>query len=90
MSHPCSKTRPADHPYEVWQNVVPVLGCPPGTWTWRVLKKYQGPEREAQNLEARWFCDVRSPLVPDGELGGCLVRDITSVARRIQEGRTLC
>ena len=38
-ANPCAKTRPVDNPYEVWVN---------GDWTWKVLKKYQTPKREAQ------------------------------------------
>ena len=42
MKNECGKTRPKDQPYEVWQN-------PAAGWTWRVLKKYQNPEKEADN-----------------------------------------
>lgn len=80
----CGKTRPKDQPYEVWQNVVPVFDCPPGSWTWHVLKKYQSPEKEAANQYARWFCNVVTPIVPEGELGDVYVTDITRCARRIR------
>lgn len=63
--------RPKENPYEVWTN---------GSWTWRVLKKYQTPEKEAQNLFARWFCFVTSPMCPDGEMGDVYVVDITRCA----------
>jgi len=76
----CGKMRKPDQPYEVWQNVVPVFDCPPGSWTWKVLKKWQIDDRKPF---ARWFCEVTTPMVPDGELGDVYVTDITSVARRI-------
>ena len=56
----CGKTRDAKKPYEIWQA---------GDWTWYVLKKYQSPEAEAKNEYARWFCLVKTPIVPEGEMG---------------------
>lgn len=67
----CAKTRPANNPYEVWTA---------GTWSWSVLKKYKAPAAEAKDQFARWFCFVKSPMCPEGELGDTYVRDITSVA----------
>jgi hypothetical protein len=60
--------RPKDQPYEVWKS--------PDGWTWNVLKKYQSPEREASNPYARWFCNVVSPFVPQGEMGDVYAHDI--------------
>lgn len=74
--NPCGKTVRRDQAYEVWQT-------PDQSWTWYVLKKYQSPQAEAQNRYARWFCEVVTPLCPDGELGDTYVRDIQSVARCI-------
>jgi hypothetical protein len=51
----CGKTRPVENPYEVWKSI-------DGSWEWRVLKKYQTPEKEAKNEYARWFCAVYSPI----------------------------
>jgi hypothetical protein len=70
----CGKTRKVEEPYEVWSN---------GSWTWKVLKKYQSPTNEAKNLHARWFCSVTSPYCPDGELGDVYVTDVTSNARKV-------
>jgi hypothetical protein len=70
--NPCRKTRPVDDPYEIW------IG--PGGWEWYVLKKYKSPETEARDPYARWFCLVKSPIVPDGELGDVYVRDIKRLA----------
>jgi len=70
----CGKTRPKDKPYEIWKTA-------DGAWEWHVLKKYQTPEKEAANIYARWFCLVKSPFVPDGEMGDTYVKDIKSVAR---------
>lgn len=77
MKNPCGKTRPRNDPYEVWQSH-------DGTWTWNVLKKWQSPEGEAKNPYARWFCDVVTPIVPNGEMGDVYVSDIKAHARRIK------
>jgi hypothetical protein len=74
----CAKTVTRDKAYEIWKT-------PDGSWTWYVLKKYQTPEKEAQNPNARWFCSVVSPFVGErGELGDVYVRDIKSHAKRIK------
>lgn len=74
-ANPCAKTVKRENAYEVWTN---------GSWTWYCLKKYQSPEGEAKNPFARWFCDVVTPICPEGELGDVYVKDIKSVARRIK------
>jgi hypothetical protein len=71
----CAKTRPIEAPYEVWQ-----AGS---SWEWRVLKKYQSPEKEEANPYARWFCAVASPFVDDYEYGDCYVKDITGSAVKV-------
>jgi hypothetical protein len=71
----CGKTVKPEDAYEVWKNG--------SGWTWYVLKKYQSPEQEALNPYARWFCLVKSPFVPDGELGDTYVRDIKGSARLV-------
>ena len=71
MANKCGKTRKQDKPYEVWKA---------GSWQWHVLKKYQTPENEVKNPYARWFCLVKSPYVPYGELGDVYVSDIKVVA----------
>lgn len=68
----CAKTRPASDPYEIWQA---------GTWTWLVLKKWQVDDNKPY---ARWYCLVKTPIVPDGEYGDVYVKDIKSVATRIK------
>lgn len=67
-----AKTVKPENAYEVWSN---------GSWTWRVLKKYQSPENEAGNPYARWFCQVTSPYAQ--EMGDVYVREITGHAVRI-------
>ena len=72
----CGKTRPLDNPYEVW-----VL---PG-WEWRVLRKYQSPEKEQANRYARWFVACRSPFTRGGwQYGDSYVRDITDTAQKVE------
>jgi len=83
VKNPAAKTRKVNDPYEIWENVIPVFGEPPGTWRWHVLKKYQTPEKEIGNPYARWFTFVTSPIVPSGEYGDTYVKDITSVARLV-------
>ena len=64
--------RNADNPYEKWVY---------DHWTWRVLKKYQSPEHEDKNPNARWFCLVTSKWCPEGEYGDVYVRDIVDQAK---------
>ncbi len=60
----CAKMRPKDKPYEVWQA---------GDWTWRVLKKWQVDDNKPF---ARWFCNVVTPMMPEGEMGDVYVSEI--------------
>ena len=77
MKNECAKTVTRANAYEVWQSF-------DGTWTWYVLKKWQTPEKEAANPYARWFCDVVTPICPNGEMGDTYVADIKQHARRIK------
>jgi len=69
----CNKTRPETHPYEIWE-------LPDGSWTWKVLKKYQ---KKDEKPYARWFCLVITPYCPDGELGDVYVKDIKGHANLV-------
>ena len=71
MKNECAKTRPTTNPYEVWTN---------GSWTWKVLKKWQADDGKPY---ARWFCMVTSPYCPDGEMGDAYVAEIKSNAYRV-------
>lgn len=73
----CAKTVKPENAYEIWQSF-------DGNWTWYVLKKWQTPEKETENEYARWYCLVKTPIVPDGEYGDTYVKDIKSNARRIK------
>ena len=74
----CGKMRKVDNPYEVWQSF-------DGSWTWNVLKKYQSPEKEAENPYARWMCAVKSPFTYGSfEYGDTYVREIKANATRIK------
>lgn len=73
--NPCGKMVKRENAYEVWQA---------GSWTWYVLKKWQAPSKEATNPYARWFCDVVTPICPDGEMGDVYVKDIKDHAVRIK------
>jgi len=72
MKNLCSKTVKRADAYEVWGT---------STWTWYVLKKWQADDNKPY---ARWFCDVVTPICPDGEMGDVYVKDIKSNARRIR------
>ena len=72
----CGKMRPVEKPYEVWEN--------DSGWTWKVLKKYQTPEKEADNPLARWMCAVSSPLTGGSyDFGDTYVLDVVSNANRV-------
>ena len=79
------KTVPPETAYEVWQS-------DGGTWTYFVLKKYQSPEKEAQNPHARWYCLVKSPITPNGEYGDVYVSTVKRGTRQVDNPlhRTLC
>jgi len=69
MKNECGKTRPVDQPYEVYRS--------DDGWEWRVLKKYQSPEKEAENPYARWYCAVKSPFTHGSwEYGDTYVREV--------------
>lgn len=68
-----AKTRPRTNPYEVWRSF-------DGSWEWRVLKKWQADDEKPY---ARWFCDVVTPIVPEGEMGDVYVAEIKANARRV-------
>lgn len=70
MKNLCAKTRPVENPYEIWVA---------GDWEWHVLKKWQVNDDKPY---ARWFCLVKSPFVPGGEMGDVYVADIKSNAIR--------
>ena len=61
-----------ENAYEVWQA---------GDWTWYVLKKWQADDAKPN---ARWFCDVVTPMCPSGEMGDVYVSEIKSQAERIK------
>jgi len=74
--NPCSKTVKVENAYEIWEG---------GGFTWHVLKKYQSPEKEAQNPYARWFCACKSPFTYGSyEYGDTYVKDVTNYAVRIK------
>lgn len=73
VKNQCAKTVKRENAYEVWQT-------PDGTCTWYVLKKWQADDDKPF---ARWFCDVVTPVCPNGEMGDVYVSEIKGVARKI-------
>jgi len=69
-----AKTVTRESAYEVWQSA-------DGSWTWYVLKKWQVDDNKPY---ARWFCDVVTPFVPEGEMGDVYVTEIKENATRIK------
>ena len=69
-----AKTVDREHAYEVWKT-------PDGSWTWYVLKKWQVDDDKPN---ARWFCNVTSPFVPEGETGDVYVKEIKQFAVRVK------
>ena len=67
----CAKTR-LNEPYEVWQR---------GSWTWEVLKKYQADDSKPY---ARWFCRVKTPHMPEGELGDVYAAEVMAHAVKVK------
>lgn len=77
MTNPYGKTVKTpyrENAYEIWVT-------PDYTWKWYVLKKYQ---LEDTKPNARWFCLVESPFVPEGELGDVYASEVMDNARRIK------
>ena len=75
MKNECGKTRPKDNPYEIWRNG--------SGWEWRILKRYQSPDKEKANPFARVFCFVTSPFCESGEYGDTYIKDITGNAVKV-------
>lgn len=71
MKNLCGKMRPKSDPYETWVA---------GSWTWQVLKKWQADDNKPY---ARWFCNVITPMCPNGELGDVYVAEIKAQAQRV-------
>ena len=77
MKNECGKTRDVENPYETWVN-------DRAGFEWRVLKKYQRPDKEAANPYARWLVAARSPYTYGSwEYGDTYVSEIKSNARKV-------
>jgi len=72
MKNLCAKTVEPENAYEVWQA---------GSWKWFVLKKWQANDNKPF---ARWFCLVKTPIVPQGEYGDVYVHEIKEHAIRVK------
>jgi len=68
------KERKKENPYEIWVSF-------DGSWTWRVLKKWQVDDNKPY---ARWFCAVKSPFTYGSfDLGDVYVNEIKANARKM-------
>lgn len=70
----CAKTVTRANAYEIWMSK-------DKTWVWYVLKKWQADDNKPY---ARWFCDVVTPICPDGEMGDVYVSEIKANATQIR------
>lgn len=76
----CGKTVKQENPYEIWTDG--------HSFTWLVLKKYQGEDAEAKNAYARWFCAVEGPGTYGGfDLGDTYVAEIKRYGRKMTEAQ---
>ena len=74
----CGKTRPVEDPYEIWEN-------PHSGFVFRVLKKYQRPDKEAENPYARWFVAAKSPYTYGSwEMGDAYASEIKQFGVRVK------
>jgi hypothetical protein len=72
----CNKTRDITNPYEVYRSDIL------SSYEWRVLRKYQSPDKESKNPYARWFVAVKSHLTfGEWEYGDSYVKDILDGAK---------
>ena len=74
MANTQAKTVSREAAYEVWES-------PDGSWVWYVRKKWQINDDKPY---ARWYCDVVTPMCPNGETGDVYVSEIKSNAVRIR------
>lgn len=70
-----AKERKPNDPYEVWADKS-------SGWEWHVLKKWQANDDKPY---ARWYCLVKSPFVPDGEIGDVYVSEIKQYATKLND-----
>ena len=68
------KTVTRENAHEVWVSKN-------GQWTWYVLKKYTENDDRPY---ARWFCEVVTPFVPNGEKGDVYAEEIKANAVRVK------
>ena len=73
MKNTQAKRRAKNDPYEIWANTQ--------GWEWHVLKKWQADDDKPY---ARWFCLVKSPFVPDGEMGDVYVQEVKQYALKLE------
>ena len=75
--NPCAKRVTPEEAYEIWQSF-------DGLWTYFCLKKYQSPEKEAKNVNARWFCFVKHPGTSTGDYGDVYISTIKQGTYRVE------
>ena len=82
MKNTQAKTRKIEQPYEIWVCDSSELG----RIEYRVLKKWQAPDKEASNPYARWFCATKSDATfGTWELGDGYVSEIKDRAYKVYD-----
>ena len=71
------KTAKKDAPYAVYEDART-------GWRWEVLHTWKGKDSEDKDPYSRWFCLVKSPFVPDGEMGDTYRKDILGNAVMVE------
>ena len=70
MRTPFGKSRKVEDPYAIYRHEN-------SDFEWRVLKTYQHPDKEADNVYARWFVAAKSPYTHGSwEMGDDYAREI--------------
>lgn len=75
-----AKTRDVDNPYITFKATTAF-----GPTEWRVLKRYQSPDKERTNEYARWLVACKSDFTfGSWDYGDCYVHDIPGAERGME------
>lgn len=76
--NPFAKTVDVDNAYATYRVENPSNGM---YFEWKVLKAWQGRDKEDTKPYSRWFCAVKSPMTYDSwEMGDVYVSEIKQLA----------
>ena len=76
------KTVKVDNAYATYRVDNPLNGM---YFEWKVLKAWQGRDKEDTNPYARWFCAVKSPMTNDSwEMGDVYASEVKDLAQLVE------